>query len=222
MLNRIQVALLVASPEDETNSHGFRYIMGKFGFCARSEGPTPYAPRRDRCLMLGAISLERSWRRRCSTGLPELHWRVSRPFRRLKGSVPMRSVVEGAESARSPRSRIPARAVCEWPWKRPVPASSSFESAGHNAAERHSRQDTVSDGRGLISASFEACEKGGSSRVNRTEPWPDLAAGASAPPTDSDHDGMPDAWKRRTASTLIILVTGPASPPTAIRTWRII
>jgi len=114
------------------------------------------------------------------------------------------------------------QAVCEWPWKRPVPASSSFESAGHNAAERHSRQDTVSDGRGLISASFEACEKGGSSRVNRTEPWPDLAAGASAPPTDSDHDGMPDAWKRRTASTLIILVTGPASPPTAIRTWRII
>lgn len=26
-------------------------------------------------------------------------------------------------------------------------------------------------------------------------PWPDLAHGAPAPPTDSDHDGMPDAWE---------------------------
>jgi len=27
-------------------------------------------------------------------------------------------------------------------------------------------------------------------------PWPDLAAGAPAPPADSDHDGIPDAWEK--------------------------
>ena len=31
--------------------------------------------------------------------------------------------------------------------------------------------------------------------MNTTGPWPDLARGAPAPPTDSDHDGMPDAWE---------------------------
>ena len=35
----------------------------------------------------------------------------------------------------------------------------------------------------------------GSSRIGTTGPWPDLATGAPAPPTDSDHDGMPDAWE---------------------------
>lgn len=35
----------------------------------------------------------------------------------------------------------------------------------------------------------------GSSHVGTTGPWPDLATGASAPPTDSDHDGMPDRWE---------------------------
>lgn len=38
-------------------------------------------------------------------------------------------------------------------------------------------------------------EKTGSSRVNTTGPWPDLAAGAPEPATDSDDDGMPDAWE---------------------------
>jgi len=38
-------------------------------------------------------------------------------------------------------------------------------------------------------------EKTGTSRVNTTGPWPDLANGAPAPPTDSDHDGIPDAWE---------------------------
>jgi len=36
-------------------------------------------------------------------------------------------------------------------------------------------------------------DKTGTSRVNTTGPWPDLARGAPAPPADSDHDGMPDA-----------------------------
>jgi pectate lyase len=31
---------------------------------------------------------------------------------------------------------------------------------------------------------------------NTHGPWPDLASGAPAPPVDSDHDGMPDAWER--------------------------
>jgi hypothetical protein len=34
-----------------------------------------------------------------------------------------------------------------------------------------------------------------SSRISTTGPWPDLAEGAPAPPLDSDHDGMPDAWE---------------------------
>jgi len=38
-------------------------------------------------------------------------------------------------------------------------------------------------------------DKTGTSRVNTTGPWPDLALGAPAPPADSDHDGMPDAWE---------------------------
>jgi len=38
-------------------------------------------------------------------------------------------------------------------------------------------------------------EKTGTSRVITTGPWPDLANGAPAPPTDSDHDGIPDAWE---------------------------
>jgi len=38
-------------------------------------------------------------------------------------------------------------------------------------------------------------EKAGTSRVSTTGPWPDLASGAPAPPKDSDHDGMPDAWE---------------------------
>lgn len=38
-------------------------------------------------------------------------------------------------------------------------------------------------------------EKTGTYRVSTTGPWPDLARGAPAPPTDSDHDGMPDAWE---------------------------
>jgi pectate lyase len=36
----------------------------------------------------------------------------------------------------------------------------------------------------------------GTYRVNGGGPWPDLAAGAPAPPADSDHDGMPDAWEK--------------------------
>ncbi len=36
----------------------------------------------------------------------------------------------------------------------------------------------------------------GTSRVSTTGPWPDLASGAPAPPTDSDHDGLPDAWEK--------------------------
>jgi len=39
-------------------------------------------------------------------------------------------------------------------------------------------------------------DRTGSSRVNTTGPWPDLATGAPAPPADSDHDGMPDAWEK--------------------------
>ena len=38
-------------------------------------------------------------------------------------------------------------------------------------------------------------DKTGTSRVNTTGPWPDLSRGAPAPPEDSDHDGMPDAWE---------------------------
>ncbi|MBI2924618.1 MAG: hypothetical protein HYY24_02815 [Verrucomicrobia bacterium] len=32
-------------------------------------------------------------------------------------------------------------------------------------------------------------------RFSTTGPWPDLASDAPAPPVDSDHDGMPDAWE---------------------------
>jgi hypothetical protein len=39
-------------------------------------------------------------------------------------------------------------------------------------------------------------DRTGSSRINTTGPWPDLAVGAPALPTDSDHDGLPDAWER--------------------------
>jgi len=35
----------------------------------------------------------------------------------------------------------------------------------------------------------------GSHRADLRDQWPDLAAGAPAAPTDSDHDGMPDAWE---------------------------
>jgi len=38
-------------------------------------------------------------------------------------------------------------------------------------------------------------DRTGTSRANTTGPWPDLAVGAPAPPMDSDHDGMPDAWE---------------------------
>jgi hypothetical protein len=38
-------------------------------------------------------------------------------------------------------------------------------------------------------------DKTGTSRVGTTGPWPDLVRGAPAPATDSDHDGMPDAWE---------------------------
>jgi pectate lyase len=38
-------------------------------------------------------------------------------------------------------------------------------------------------------------DKTGTSRVNTTGPWPDLATGAPAAPVDSDHDGMPDGWE---------------------------
>ena len=39
-------------------------------------------------------------------------------------------------------------------------------------------------------------DKTGTSRASTTGPWPDLASGAPAPPADSDHDGMPDAWEK--------------------------
>jgi len=39
-------------------------------------------------------------------------------------------------------------------------------------------------------------DKTGTYRVNTGGPWPDLAGGAPAPPADSDHDGMPDAWEK--------------------------
>jgi hypothetical protein len=38
-------------------------------------------------------------------------------------------------------------------------------------------------------------DKTGTYRVNTGGPWPDLSVDAPAPPTDSDHDGMPDAWE---------------------------
>jgi hypothetical protein len=40
-----------------------------------------------------------------------------------------------------------------------------------------------------------ARDKTGSSHAGTTGPWPDLASGAPEPPTDSDHDGMPDSWE---------------------------
>jgi hypothetical protein len=39
-------------------------------------------------------------------------------------------------------------------------------------------------------------DRSGTSRGDKTGPWPDLAGGAPAPPVDADHDGMPDAWER--------------------------
>ncbi len=39
-------------------------------------------------------------------------------------------------------------------------------------------------------------DKTGTYRVNTGGPWPDLAAGAPAPPPDADHDGMPDEWEQ--------------------------
>jgi hypothetical protein len=39
-------------------------------------------------------------------------------------------------------------------------------------------------------------DKTGSSRISTTGPWPELSAGAPAPPSDSDHDGMPDSWEQ--------------------------
>ncbi len=35
----------------------------------------------------------------------------------------------------------------------------------------------------------------GADHAARRDEWPDLTAGAPAPPRDSDHDGMPDAWE---------------------------
>ncbi|UCG49980.1 MAG: right-handed parallel beta-helix repeat-containing protein [Phycisphaerales bacterium] len=40
-------------------------------------------------------------------------------------------------------------------------------------------------------------DKTGTYRVGTSGPWPDLAAGAPAPPPDSDRDGMPDTWEKR-------------------------
>src|SRR5205823_4692921 len=39
-------------------------------------------------------------------------------------------------------------------------------------------------------------DKGGTSKGSTTGPWPDLSTRAPAPPADSDHDGMPDAWEK--------------------------
>lgn len=39
-------------------------------------------------------------------------------------------------------------------------------------------------------------DKTGTYCIGTGGPWPDLAAGAPAPPQDSDHDGMPDVWER--------------------------
>jgi hypothetical protein len=39
-------------------------------------------------------------------------------------------------------------------------------------------------------------DKTGTSWVAPHGPWPDLAAGASAPPPDADHDGMTDDWEK--------------------------
>jgi pectate lyase len=71
--------------------------------------------------------------------------------------------------------------------------------------------DAVSDLLGKVLANVGACKPArdaidqrvirsvrdgtGSSRVDTTGPWPDLAEGAPAPPPDSDHDGVPDAWE---------------------------
>jgi len=38
-------------------------------------------------------------------------------------------------------------------------------------------------------------DKTGTYRVSTSGPWPDLSIDAPAPPPDSDHDGMPDAWE---------------------------
>jgi pectate lyase len=38
-------------------------------------------------------------------------------------------------------------------------------------------------------------DKTGTYRVSTSGPWPDLSVDAPAPPADSDHDGMPDAWE---------------------------
>jgi len=54
---------------------------------------------------------------------------------------------------------------------------------------------------------------GGSSRVNTTGPWPDLAARAPAPPADSDHDGMPDAWEGAHGLDPASAADGPAVAP---------
>ncbi len=51
-------------------------------------------------------------------------------------------------------------------------------------------------GGGLLLIIKSVCEKPGRSRVSTTGPWPDVAVGTPAPPTDSDHDGMPDAWEQ--------------------------
>ena len=72
--------------------------------------------------------------------------------------------------------------------------------------------DPVSDLLGKVLATIGACkpsrdaidlriiksvrDKTGTYRVNTSGPWPDLASGAPAPPADSDHDGMPDAWEK--------------------------
>ncbi len=39
-------------------------------------------------------------------------------------------------------------------------------------------------------------DKGGTSKGSTTGPWPDLSTRAPAPPADSDHDGIPDAWEK--------------------------
>jgi pectate lyase len=53
----------------------------------------------------------------------------------------------------------------------------------------------------------------GSSRVSTTGPWPDLAQGPPEPPSDSDHDGMPDHWEKAHGLDPHNPADGPAVAP---------
>ena len=53
-------------------------------------------------------------------------------------------------------------------------------------------------------------DRGATYNANLRDQWPDLAAGAPAPPPDSDHDGMPDTWEREHGLNPASADDGPA------------